>query len=423
MGPIQPHSFACPSILPNRYRPLSAMSYRLLILSSIPVQWDGQQYSTMDLWAVDLTGQLRQTTNLTLICPVVDQVPSGWTGTAAVPSGIHVVNAGSLNPARAQALVRSTDVVQVHGGGAWTESRLARRLIRIAERQGVKSIVGISSNRARTALLNVRRPSSPRDIVRSMKSVARYASVSLTCKALTSRADGTFIVGEGLRPLASTRCRSLHVGTASWVQQADLVAARAKCSHPDPAALRRMCIAARLERMKGVHVGVDAAALVADEREPSILDIYGAGPELGSLQAQVTEAGLLDKVSFCGTLAYPQPFLSTLGRYGVVLLTNLNDEQPRLIFDAISQGVLPVCPDLPAYRALGLPQMLLFEPGNARALASTLKALWARSTTDLAAAWDVLFTIAGRCTLDSMHASRAHWIRSAVLGREPAKTW
>ena len=77
------------------------MSYRLLMLSGIPVHWDGQQYRTMDLWAVDLTGQVRQTTSFTLICTVVDQVPPGWTSTAAVPPGINVVDAETLDPPRA----------------------------------------------------------------------------------------------------------------------------------------------------------------------------------------------------------------------------------------------------------------------------------------------------------------------------------
>lgn len=397
------------------------MSYRLLMLSSIPVHRIGGQYRTMDLWAVDLAGQVRQTTSFTLICAVVDQSPPDWASTTAVPPGINVIDAKTVDHDTAQTLMRSTDVVQVHGGGAWTESRLARRLVEIAGRQGVKSIVGISSNRARTALLNVGRPRSLREILRTMKSMARYTSVNLTYKALTSRADGTFIVGEGLRPLVSPRCRSLHVGTASWVQQADIASAREKLKHHDPTALRRLCIAARLERMKGVHLGIEATALLAGERQAPSLDIYGAGPELASLQSQVSEAGLSDKVEFRGTLAYPQPFLSTLGMHGAVLLTNLNDEQPRLVFDAISQGVLPVCPDTPAYRALGLPQVLLFEPGNARALAGTLKALWELSTDDITAAWDVLFAIGERCTLDSMHALRAHWIRSAILGPELPK--
>ncbi len=391
------------------------MSYRLLMLSSIPVHWDGYQYRTMDLWSIDLAEQVRHTNQFVLLCSVVDQAPERWTGSAELPDGIKVVDTKSLRAGAEYPLVQSVDVVQVHGGGSWGESRLARRLLAAARSLGVKSIVGISSNRARTALLNVRRPGSVADLARTVKSVARYASVNLTYKSMTSQADGTFIVGEGLRSLVSPRCRTLHVNTASWVQHADIVAARNIVRAAGSSRLRRLCIAARLERMKGVHVGIEAAALLQQAALDFSVEIYGAGAERAALEAQSTASGLSGQVHFHGTLSYPQPFLSTLGQCGVVLMTNLNDEQPRLVFDAISQGTLPLCPDTAAYRALGVPSRLRFESGNAHSLSGVIRDLWARSDEAIAADWETLFAIAEGCTLDSMHASRAGWIRASVL--------
>jgi len=397
------------------------MPYRLLMLSSIPVHWDGSHYRTMDLWAVDLNGQIAQTSSVTLICPIVEQVPDHWTSSAQLPAGVRVVNPKSLDRHAIDALVSACDVVQVHGGGAWTESRLARQLVSAAGRLKVKSIVGISSNRARTALLNRRGGRGVHQLARSLKSVARYASVNWTYRTLTSQADGTFIVGEGLRSLVSPRCPSLHVGTASWIRHSDIVAARAKQAGADREGLARLCIAARLERMKGVHLGIEAASILDAAGADFTLDIYGAGPELAALHSSVEQAGLGEKVQFRGTVAYPQPFLSILGSHGVVLLTNLNDEQPRLVFDAISQGTLPICPNSRAYEALGLPKALLYEPGRADSMSEVLTSVWKMSPSDLAGIWEELFAIAERCTLDSMHALRAKWIRSAILNQEHPK--
>jgi glycosyltransferase involved in cell wall biosynthesis len=393
------------------------MPYRLLMLSSIPVHWDGHQHRTMDLWAVDLARQVRETSACVLLCTVIDEPLAQWTSTALVPDGISVVDARSLDAKARRKLVEAADVVQVHGGASWTESRLARRLLVTARQRGTKSIVGISSNRARTALLNVRRPSNLRDFAKTVKSMARFASISFTYRSLTSNADGTFIVGEGLRSLVSASCRALHVGTASWIQHADIVAARDALQHADTSGLRRLCIAARLERMKGVHLGIEAAGLLRHANQAFSVDIFGAGPEQASLEEQAAAAGLSEHVRFRGTLPYPRPFLAELGTFGVVLLTNLNDEQPRLVFDAISQGTLPICPDTPAYRALGLPRRLCYESGSAASLAEVLENLWARPIEETLRDWETLFAIAEQCTLDSMHASRAKWIRTSVLGR------
>lgn len=394
------------------------MSYRLLMLSTIPVYWDGHIHRTMDLWAVDLAGQLRHTRGLQLICPVVETPPPGWTGMAPLPEGVDVVSLASASAECIDRALRTVDLVQVHGGGGWFESWLGRQLVTKARKLGVKSIVGLSSNRARTALMNSLRPRSFQGLIRLVKGVVKYFSINLTYRSLTSRADGTFIVGEGLRPLVSDHCRSLHVGTASWVQQADLNVARGRTGRDDVRRLRQICIASRLERMKGVHMGVDALALLkASQPLEFTVSIFGAGPERAALERQVDAADMAGIIHFQGTRAYPKPFFDALGTHGLVLLTNLNDEQPRLIFDAISQRTLPMCPDSPAYQSLGLPQRLRYEAGNSQSLAHAVAEIWECSERELEACWSQLFDMAERFTLDSMHARRSEWIRTHVLGK------
>ena len=393
------------------------MSYRLLMLSTIPVYWDGHSHQTMDLWAVDLAGQLSHTTHLKLLCPVVETAPAGWTGMSPLPEGVEVIELRSASAESIDRALSAVDLVQVHGGGGWVASRLGRQLVTRARQLGVKSIVGLSSNRARTALMNSLRPRTLRGLVRLLKGAINYLSISLNYRDLTSRADGTFIVGEGLRSLVSRGCKSLHVSTASWVRQADLDAARTRAGLYDQLRLRQICIASRLERMKGVHMGIEALSrLRALQAVEFTVSIFGAGPEREALERQVDKASMASIVHFRGTRAYPEPFFDELGAHGLVLLTNLNDEQPRLIFDAISQGTLPICPDSPAYQSVGLPKRLRYEAGSSESLAQVVAKVWECSDHELKACWNELFNMAERFTLDSMHSRRSEWIRTQVLG-------
>ena len=98
----------------------------------------------------------------------------------------------------------------------------------------------------------------------------------------------------------------------------------------------------------------------------------------------------------------------------MVLLTNLNDEQPRLIFDAISQGCLPVCPDSTPYRSLGLPPELLYRRGDVDSLAQCLATLLMSGRRPALRAR--LIEIANGATIEAMHRVRRDWVREQVLG-------
>ncbi len=169
--------------------------------------------------------------------------------------------------------------------------------------------------------------------------------------------------------------------------------------------------------MKGIHIGIEAMAKIVC-RSPRCdfkMAILGAGPEFEPLQEQVRTANLTEHVEFKGTRSYPTEFFEELRQHGLVLLTNLNDEQPRLIFDAISQGCIPVCPDAPAYRSLGLPSDILYRQGDSCSLAATIERL--KGDQNLRALWSRLLAVSEQFTLEGMHAKRAAWIEAEVLGR------
>ena len=98
--------------------------------------------------------------------------------------------------------------------------------------------------------------------------------------------------------------------------------------------------------------------------------------------------------------------------YALILATNLNDEQPRIVFDALSRGIIPVCPDRMQFRALGLPDEVLFTAGEANALAETLEHLAQPEVSRRIQSQ--LSTLIQEYTLENMHIKRKKWMRSLL---------
>ncbi|CAM5797514.1 glycosyltransferase [Rhizobacter fulvus] len=384
------------------------MSYRLALLTSIPVVRRGAESMTLDLWARDLQAQVEAVTELVLLAPVMGTWPQPEVSLQPLPEGIRVVDPAQLSDRDLQALLDRCDVVQVPGNFGWRASAPARRLMRAARQAGKAAIVGISSDRARTELMNAARAG----LLRRWRAWARSVSIRVSQRYLADRASGVFLVGEGLRRLIGSGQGRVLVGTASWIRQSDIAPAR-----PEPPSdhLWRLCVAARLERMKGIHQAIEVLAPLA-ARLPGVpleLDIAGVGPEEAALRAQAAATPIDVPIRFVGALPYPDEFFAFLRQVDVVLLTNLNDEQPRLIFDAISQGCLPVCPDSLPYRSLGLPPELLYRRGDVDALAHCLTALL--NSADRPALRRRLVAVAQGATIEAMHRVRRDWVRDQVL--------
>jgi glycosyltransferase involved in cell wall biosynthesis len=170
---------------------------------------------------------------------------------------------------------------------------------------------------------------------------------------MATQADAVMVVGQGVaQALGLQNHPRLKVETASWID-ASLIASDAalatRCAATQQHAAASACFAGRLEPMKGAHVGIEALALMAPQLGAATppLSIFGQGPAESDLralaQARRREHAGVD-VRFEGTRAYPHEFLQAIAAFDLVLMTNLNDEQPRLVFDAISQGVIPLCP-------------------------------------------------------------------------------
>jgi glycosyltransferase involved in cell wall biosynthesis len=375
------------------------MKYKILIFSPVPAFESGGVFRTIDLWARDLEAQCAIST-VHLICPV----QSGCDGTVINPE-IAAYRQEVLSDKDLIDVVSKVDVVQLAIGG-WRSSSIARRLLKISRRLQRIVILGVSSNRAKSAWLN-----SSNKLIGAI----RYLEIRSAQSWFAFQADGVFVVGSGLKKLFQHINSNLHVGIASWIQETDIASPRSK-HHSG----LNICMASRIEKMKGMHIGVSAVGLV---RTPHLrLSIIGDGPERSNIERQISDLGLSRLTTFQTTVAYPKPFLDLLRQADIVLLTNLSDEQPRLIFDALSQGCIPICPDTSAYRNLGLNRDILYKQGDVIGLSRTIQRL---VDPELRAALSLeMLPLLKRFTIERMHASRSDWIlqlmrRKATFSMQP----
>ncbi len=130
------------------------MPYSLCILSPIPVVRKSSGFATLDLWARDLDAQISHLTSLKLICPVVDSQPINWSAVESLNKSITVFPAQELPVMDIRSALSECDIVQLPGGQSWHDSWGARQILRVCSNTRVKIVIGISSNRVRTAILN-----------------------------------------------------------------------------------------------------------------------------------------------------------------------------------------------------------------------------------------------------------------------------
>lgn len=392
------------------------MAFSLCLANVIPVQRDGDAYRSLDQWVMDLEVQRQQVTRLALVCRMVDSAPESWKLSLPVPADIEVIDIRSLtaDASVAERFLRQFDVVQVASNQTWGELADMRMLQRVARRAGVKVVVAISSNRARTVLINAR----GQGLLRRLRARLRSWDIALSLKLMSGAADGACAVGEGLRPLFSRRCPTVHIGMSSWIPRAQLEGLE---QLHQPAAFGerkgRLCTASRHERMKGLHMAIDAFVhhLQAHPRGFT-LTILGDGPERANLESQAAAMASPGRVSFTGKLNYADEFPAALREHEMVLFANLNDEQPRAVFDGIAAGCIPICPRIDAYIVMGLPEQLYYPRGDEGALADVV--LRIDALEDKSALLAELRRVAERFTFESMHEERASWIEREVLGRD-----
>jgi glycosyltransferase involved in cell wall biosynthesis len=306
----------------------------LLALFGVPVyQVDGENYVD-DLWAQDLRQHVAYIPDLTLFCYSQQCMPEHWVKLAdcpilsrlrivTVPKPRSTLQAIKMLPATVRALWRATKGMEVvHSEVAGWPFPTSWLLLPMQRLRGFRSVIVVESAFWRTAPQH----SVSRRIWREF--VERMNAFCLR------RADLPIFTTDAYRR-SMLGARPALVAPAAWVRAGDVLS---EVPEREEAHGLRLIFAGRLTEAKGIRWLVEA--LRRHEIPPLQLDVFGTGPLEDWIRAAEVDRPDL-RIRFMGTVAYGEPFFTTLRKYDALILPTLTDEQPRILFDAYSQA-LPV---------------------------------------------------------------------------------
>jgi len=308
--------------------------------------------------------------------------------------------------------VREYDVVQIAGGKPLWKSFNEIVALYFAKKYGKKIILSISSNRVKLTLLNAEGAS----YLKRLKAKIIANSIFYTQRFLSRYVDGVLLIGNALRKELKIENENIHEGLASWINDEDILSEEVilnQLSARKPTLVPRLCICTRLEKMKGVHIAIEALSILKNEKQlQPMLAIYGHGEEREALESLADELGVKNQIEFKGYVSYGKEFFEAIQQYDLMLMTNLSDEQPRLVFDALSQGLIPISPNTSVYKKIGFDDTLLYKQGSALDLAKNIlqytdKVLFIE---ELCNARKLL----GQATIGQMHFHRNQWIQNLL---------
>lgn len=104
----------------------------------------------------------------------------------------------------------------------------------------------------------------------------------------------------------------------------------------------RVVMATRLVPEKGIDVFLDALERLAADPGAALgpvqATLYGEGPMRAAAEAVAARLGPAVRLDVAGTMDYGPDFFAALRRHHLMVLTNRTAEQPRNLYDALSQG-------------------------------------------------------------------------------------
>ena len=362
---------------------LARLECRYLLVIHIPLIIDPQgRRWTERLWQVDLARHTDYISDLTVACPFVrgapgpDHVPADLPGLrfVAIPyprrTWLSLLRA-PLSCWQLWRLVGRYDFVHSIYGTWWP--------------LGTPYLVNWAAHRRRKCLyINVE--ASPWRLSRGEPATPWRRLRSSLAEALNrwtlSLADLAIFTHEGYRhDLLPRHAERGHVLHASWIDEAvvlDDVAAQAQWQARCTAQPRvlKLLFAGRLEEDKGVRVMLQAMqGLRGDGATRLELSIIGAGELEGLCREHAARSDERVQVRLLSPVAYGAPFFELLRSHDAVLVPNLADEQPRIVYDAYSQA-LPVLASATPGLATCVEEGVtgyLFAPADAAALAEAVR--------------------------------------------------
>jgi len=215
------------------------------------------------------------------------------------------------------------------------------------------------------------------------KPTLRRVAVSLASRFLVRRcaeaADVRIFTSVGYRDFLLSPGKRAYVNNATWIDRehcVSLIEARAlwhaSLSQGDQA---HFIFPARLIPQKGAMVLMDAIRILNQRGVDLAVDFMGSGELEDSCRSFVKQERGTVTLGFVEPVSYGPKFFATLSKYDAALVPNLSDEQPRIPFDAFSQGVPVIASDTMGVREVVKDGVtgFLCPAGDAHELAALLE--------------------------------------------------
>lgn len=327
----------------------AVITQRYTLLTHIPVYVFGDgTVRTMPLWHKDLQRHLDYLVNLHLSCPVLSETEAGDKKLNVIegmtPDRVHHVpqNIGWVRVAlniiphflAMGRVARDSDIVQ--GGAAGWPFPMSFYLLFWRRIHRFKWFFGVESSfwrmeRGETGSLR--------------KRIAHHVHMFFVPRCLRV-ADATYFTQSEYRDTLLGHTRNTLINPAVWYEADDIeTPERLAERHAtrDPAAPARALFPARMEAEKGVQTVIDAVrrveTLLPDDSPGLEIDFIGDGAMVGAVRDFVADWTGRVTVRFLEQVPYGPEFFALLQEYDTLVLANRKAEQPRIVFDAFSQGV------------------------------------------------------------------------------------
>jgi glycosyltransferase involved in cell wall biosynthesis len=391
---------------------------RYLLVIHIPVYCNGDGKRYVDpLWRKDLVRHPDYISDFTIACPRIDgPLPEGL-----VPVDDPRINFLDLPSRRKRTLalpvmvsrlwraIGRADVVHSCLGG-WMLISMENLTNIIARMRGKFLLIIVESSPWR-----IDRGARASWIKRMKANLSE--AVNRWCINMTDLA--IFTQAEYKQSLLTKRRERGHVIHASWIDDGN-IASEAVVQEAwsnklaEMAGPLKLLFAGRLSPAKGVVELLDALDLAEAKSLPVQLDVLGEGELLAKCQAAAARQRDATRLNVLGTVPYGPEFFAKLHDYHAVVVPSLSDEQPRIVYDAFSQGVPILASNTPGLRdCVHGSAGWLFSPGDASAIVDT----WMKASEQRGALRELGVAglgIARQMTHRHMHVKRWHLLDTSL---------
>lgn len=137
----------------------------------------------------------------------------------------------------------------------------------------------------------------------------------------------------------------------------------------------RFIMAGRLVQEKGVTLLLNAIEKLRQNNIEAEINIMGSGPLESSCKELASKPQGSVSMAYIDPIPYGRGFYEYLSTYDFLMLPNLSEEQPRIIFDSFGQGMSIICSDTEGLMATckHLENSIIFKRGDLDSLCEAVE--------------------------------------------------